>query len=109
MSSLELFGFGAFGALIQEVLWWYNGRHSLDHERYEKLTRSLGYWAVTTIFILLAGGLTAVWFLGETPPSARTALLTGAMAPLLLKQALKAASPPQHFGASRFSFRDYLQ
>lgn len=109
MSSLQLFLVGAFGAFLQEILWWYNARHSLDEERYARLVKSPGYWVVTVLFILATGGMIVIWFWGEVPPGARTVLLTGGATPLLIKQGLKALTPPQNFGTAKFSLRDYLQ
>ena len=110
MTMVEVFAIGAFGALVQEVLWWFNARHSLDAERYRRLVRSPGYWITTLLFVLVAGGVIVVWFMDGPPPSSKTLLLAGAGAPLLIKQGLKALTPPQHFGhTKRFSLRDYLQ
>ena len=110
MSTVEVFSISAFGALVQEVLWWFNARHSLDAQRYRRLIRSPGYWITTILFTLIAGGVIVVWFMGAPPPSPRTLLLSGAGAPLLIKQGLKALTPQQHLGESEgFSLRDYLQ
>ena len=110
MTALQVFGIGAFGAFLQEALWWYNARHTLDHERYTKLRNSMWYWAVSALFVLVTGGMVVIWYMGEPPPTPRVLMLTGAAAPLLVKQAMKAFTPPQHFGSRpSFSFRDYLQ
>ncbi|WP_324750973.1 hypothetical protein SH591_06170 [Sphingomonas sp. LY54] len=109
MNGAQIFLTGAFGALLQEVVWWYNARHSLDEERYASLIRSRGYWITTVAFVLAAGGLVVIWYWGDGNVDAKTCLITGAASPLLVKQALKALTPPQKFGQRRFSFRDYLQ
>lgn len=103
------FGLGTFGAGIQELLWWYTRRHSLDKSNYIKLIQSNWYWIVTILFILSSGIFVVIWFYGEPAQSPRNLLLTGAAVPLLLKQGMKAATPSQHMGESKFSLRDYLQ
>ena len=75
------------GALLQEVAHWHELKTNLDQENYKHLLRSLPYWVITVLMILLSGIGTVVWF-WEDPQDLRTYLLVGAAFPVILKKAV---------------------
>lgn len=83
MSAELIYGLvGAFGAMIQEVFHLYERREKLDF-----IKKSLGYWSITTMMILVSGVGTSIWFYGQTP-TLQTCLVMGAGFPLIFKKAV---------------------
>jgi hypothetical protein len=87
----DLAASAALGALLQEILWWWSLRRSLEEAKYEKLLRSKPYWAVTALFVLISGAVALVWFQGKQGTPWKDALIFGAFLPLVIKQAGKGA------------------
>lgn len=81
----------SFGALIQELISWYNIRNTLSTEEHQKLMHDAGYWVITALMVVAAGIGTWAWFNGEKHP-VREYLLTGAAFPLLLKKGAAAVA-----------------
>jgi hypothetical protein len=83
---------GSFGALLQEILFWYEARTKLSAPKYSALLRSGAYWFITVLMILGAGIGTWLWFEPATE-STRTYLLLGAAFPIIFKKVVAAFIP----------------
>lgn len=85
---------GMFGAVLQELLFWYNLKAKLESAPYRELLTSPAYWGIVLAMIVGSGIASYVWFAPEqqTP---RTYLLFGAAFPVLFKKALDAFIPKQ--------------
>jgi hypothetical protein len=91
---------GTFGAILQELLFWYNAKTKLDTDEYRAILASPRYWIVVTAMAIGSGVATYLWFSPSTQ-EARTYLLFGAAFPVLFKKAVDAFIPAQtHLGAS---------
>ena len=89
---------GTFGAILQELLFWYNARTKLDTDEYRAILKSARYWLVFIAMALGAGVASYLWF-SPVPQAAKTYLLFGAGFPVLIKKAVDAFNPPQtHLG-----------
>jgi hypothetical protein len=89
---------GSFGAILQELLFWYNARTKLDTEEYRAILDSVRYWLVVTAMIIGSGIASYVWF-SPDQQAARTYLLFGAAFPVLFKKAVDAFNPARtHLG-----------
>jgi hypothetical protein len=53
---------GTFGAILQELLVWYNARKKLETEECRALFASTKYWTVVTAMAIGAGIAAWVWF-----------------------------------------------
>jgi len=90
---------GTFGAVLQELLYWYNGRTKLDSDEHKTILESKRYWFVVVAMTIASGVAAYVWFLPEHQ-SSRTYLLFGAAFPVLFKKAVDAFTPKAaHLGA----------
>ncbi len=85
---------GTFGAVLQELLYWYSARTKLNTEEYKAILTSTGYWVVVTAMAIGSGIAAFVWFTPEQQ-AARTYLLFGAAFPVLFKKAVDAFIPRQ--------------
>jgi len=85
---------GTFGAILQELLFWYNARTKLSTEDYKAIAMSPGYWVVVTAMAIGSGIASYLWFRPDQQ-SARTYLLCGAAFPVLFKKAVDAFIPAQ--------------
>jgi len=54
---------GTFGAILQELLFWYNARYKLAAEEYRAILTSARYWIVVTAMAIGSGIAAYVWFL----------------------------------------------
>jgi hypothetical protein len=104
---------GTFGAILQELLFWYNARTKLDTEEYRAILASTRYWIVLMAMVVGSGIASYLWF-RPTAQEARTYLLFGAAFPALFKKAVDAFIPAQtHLGAKeevkRKVLRDYFK
>lgn len=79
-------GPAALGAAVQELIYWYNLRHQLDEERYQRLIASKGYWIVVGAFVIGAALSAMVWFAGGEKVSHKESFIFGVGLPLLIKQ-----------------------
>ena len=102
-TSLFTLGSAAFGSGLQEIVYWYNLRHSLDEDVYHKLVRSRGYWLAVAAMVAAAGVAALIWFDNEWPKP-RDALVFGASVPLFIKQLGRAGATRVTFGPDRFAF-----
>jgi len=106
--------YGAFGASLQEILFWYGKRQKLTSQKYQSMLRSLPYWVSVAVFIISAGIITGIWLSGNGAASSRIAIWIGYTFPLILKQAggTITRSGGRKLGVSReatFSFwKDYF-
>jgi hypothetical protein len=103
---------GAFGAFLQELLFWYDARTRLTAAKYRALLKSAGYWVVTPLVIACSGVGSWLWF-EPNVQSARTYLLIGAAFPIVFKKVVAAFVPKAtKLGAQRETERvtavDYL-
>lgn len=44
-------GVGTFGAILQELLFWYNPRTKLETDEYRTILKSVRYWIVVTALV----------------------------------------------------------
>jgi hypothetical protein len=103
---------GAFGAFLQELLFWYDARTKLTAAKYRALFKSAGYWVITPLMIAASGVGSWLWF-EPNGQSARTYLLLGAAFPIVFKKVVAAFIPrATKLGAQRETERvsavDYL-
>jgi hypothetical protein len=90
---------GTFGAVLQELLFWYNARTKLESEEYRSILKSPRYWIVVAAMAVGSGVAAYLWF-SPTVQEGRTYLLFGAAFPVLFKKAVDAFIPAQtHLGA----------
>lgn len=91
----------AFGALLQELLFWYGARWTLGKAKYRGLLRSAGYWMLVIAMAIGSGIACYLWFSPDFQAS-RTNLLFGAAFPALFKKAVGAfISKETRLGAER--------
>lgn len=94
-NMLEVFvariALGAFGAALQELLYWYVLKTRLQSQRYQALLRSRQYWLITCLMILASGIATSIYFEPSYSPRLWDMVIFGAAFPVLLKQFIKAA------------------
>jgi hypothetical protein len=82
----------AFGAFLQELLFWYEAKTRLHYKKYKSLLQSPGYWIVTVLMIVGSGIGSWLWFL-PVLQNARTYLLLGAAFPIIFKKVAAAFVP----------------
>jgi hypothetical protein len=85
---------GTFGAILQELLFWYNARTKLETDEYRAILASLRYWIVVTVMAAGSGVAAYLWF-APGAQGGRTYLLFGAAFPVLFKKAVDAFIPAQ--------------
>jgi uncharacterized BrkB/YihY/UPF0761 family membrane protein len=89
---------GTFGAILQELLFWYNAKTKLETKEYKDILTSKSYWIVVSAMAIGSGIASYFWFLPEHQ-TARTYLLFGAAFPALFKKAVDAfISKQDHLG-----------
>jgi hypothetical protein len=79
----------AFGAFLQELVFWWDARTRLAQSKYIKILRSPGYWFFGSLMILASGVGTSIWF-DPDPQAPRTYLLMGAAFPIIFKKLVAA-------------------
>jgi hypothetical protein len=90
-----------FGALVQELAYWWQLRFKLDAPAYQRQMRSWLYWLIVVLMIFGSAAGTAIWFSGEHV-SAKDAMIIGASFPLLFKHAVGvSATSRARLGADR--------
>ncbi len=100
---------GAFGAILQELLFWYNAKTKLDTEEYRSILGSARYWIIVIAMVIASGIASYVWFSPEQQ-AARTYLLFGAAFPVLFKKAVDAFIPTQtHLGVKEDTEKKVLR
>lgn len=72
------------GAIAQELLHWYQLRERLDQVRLSRLLRSVGYWVITVLVVLVSGAGALIYFNGRL--TAGEMLIAGAAFPTLFKK-----------------------
>jgi hypothetical protein len=86
MGYVEQLAFSLFGAVMQELIYWYQLRTKLKQIEYRELITSKAYWLVTALMILVGPVGVIVWFYGnEGALTARDYALFGAAFPLVFK------------------------
>jgi hypothetical protein len=96
-AALHDMAIGTIGAILQELLFWYNAKAKLDTAEYGAILKSLRYWSVVIAMCVGSGIASYFWFSPEQQ-TARTYLLFGAAFPVLFKKAVDAfisAGPTQ--------------
>ncbi|GFE77562.1 hypothetical protein [Novosphingobium sp. TCA1] len=91
----------SFGAAVQEIIYWYNLRHSLNEQKYRELIGSVGYWFALSAMVLGTGLAAYFWFAGDKWPTSKEAMTFGIALPLLVKQIGSAASSGVRFGPEK--------
>jgi Na+-transporting methylmalonyl-CoA/oxaloacetate decarboxylase beta subunit len=90
---------GSFGALLQEILFWYEARTKLSAGKYRALLKSVGYWVTTALMVVGAGVGSWMWFEPATQ-NPKTYLFVGAAFPIIFKKVVAALIPKAtHLGA----------
>jgi hypothetical protein len=82
------------GALLMEVLHWYQLRNRLSSRRVTKAARNPAYWVVTIAMIVLGSVGTLIVF-GESLQSAGQLLIAGAAFPTIFKKLVSAFADKQ--------------
>jgi hypothetical protein len=77
------------GAVLQELVYWYDIRAKLSTTHYRQLIKSHAYWIITGLMIASSTAGTWIWYSGQAS-SPRDYLVTGAAFPLLFKKAISA-------------------
>jgi len=85
---------GTFGAILQELLFWYNARTKLESGEYRAILTSPRYWIVVAAMAVGSGIAAYLWF-SPSAQEGRTYLLFGAAFPVLFKKAVDAFIPAQ--------------
>jgi hypothetical protein len=83
---------GTFGAVLQELLFWYNAKNKLESQEYRAILASAKYWIVVSAMAVGSGIAAYIWF-SPDQQAARTYLLFGAAFPVLFKKAVDAFIP----------------
>jgi hypothetical protein len=79
----------AFGAFLQELVFWYDARTKLSQVKYKTILGSPGYWICAIAMMLASGVGTWIWF-DPDPQKPRTYLLMGAAFPVIFKKLVAA-------------------
>ena len=80
-----------FGALCQELLYWYEIRNKLDVEENKKLLRSKSYWITTFLMIVVSGiGTWLIFYAKEVDFPYKIPFVLGAAFPLVFKKIVAA-------------------
>jgi hypothetical protein len=74
-----------FGAVCQEVLYWYELRNKLDDETIREVLYSKSYWIITLLMIVISGIGTWILFYDEATKKS-IPFVMGASFPLLFKK-----------------------
>ena len=91
MNYLEQLGFAFFGSVMQELIYWYQLRNQLHQTQYQDMLKSVQYWVLTALMILLGPVGVVVWFYGHSDAlTARDYALFGAAFPLIFKASVGA-------------------
>src|SRR5262245_40583494 len=103
--NLRVFGFGALGGCLVELVRWWKLRDAAEFPVY---TRRFGYWAITLLMIG-AGGLTATLY-GLDPSNVAALVNIGASTPAILgalasKAEAPSATAPDSPGLGEKSFK----
>jgi hypothetical protein len=80
---------GTFGAVLQELLFWYNAKDKLESQEYRAIIASAKYWIVVSAMAVGSGIAAYLWF-SPDQQAARTYLLFGAAFPVLFKKSVDA-------------------
>jgi len=78
-------GVATFGAVLQELVFWYDARTKLSETKYKSILCSPGYWLFAIAMMLASGVGSWIWF-DPDPQRARTYLLMGAAFPVIFKK-----------------------
>jgi hypothetical protein len=90
-----------FGALCQEILYWFELRKKLDDEDNKKVFKSKFYWTITLIVIVISGFGTWLLFYDDTPMKLKIPFVLGAAFPYLFKKIVQVTQDKElpHLGA----------
>jgi hypothetical protein len=93
-AQLSFILIASFGALCQEIIFWFELRNKLNEEETKKLFKSVFYWLITFLMIIISGIGTMILFY-EAPPATpfkdRIPFILGAAFPLIFKKVVDAA------------------
>jgi hypothetical protein len=108
---MKIFFIAALGSLFQEFLHHVDLQRSLRPDRYRKLVRSVVYYALAGLMIVLSAAVVSVAYSDQ--PNHLTnveVLILGAAAPALFKDAVSAATKRKaHAGVGAPSIGDYVR
>lgn len=88
--NVVVFALGCAGGVIAEAYRWFSLRESPDLPVYAK---SILYWVVTVVMVLVGGALASVY--GISPDNPLLAVNVGISAPLILKSLVQVVPQPQ--------------
>ena len=80
------------GAVVLEVVRWYQIREKLHLARYKRLLKSVGYWLITGAMVIVGGVGSLI--LADGKFGAAKLLVLGAAFPTLFKEIVGAAQSP---------------
>jgi hypothetical protein len=89
--SLAIFLPAAFGAAMQELIYWWQLRFKLNQKKYIAQIRSPIYWALVFAMIVASALGTVVWF-SDHSTVARDCMIFGAAFPLIFKHTVNATT-----------------
>lgn len=76
----------SFGALCQEILYWFELRNKLKDKQISNLMRSKFYWIITLLTILISGIGTWILFYDQIPDKKSIQFILGAAFPAIFKK-----------------------
>ena len=83
-------GVGAFGAAVQEGLYWWNVRKKLDDQEIQKIKAHFGAYILIVLAMIFCSGVAGYLWFRPAHETARTYLLFGAAFPVLFKKVVDA-------------------
>lgn len=89
---MSLYWAPLLGAVVFELLHWYQLREKLNVAKYRRLLRSTGYWVITVLFTVGASALVTVFLDGRSAPELVAA---GAALPTMIKKIIGTATARQ--------------
>lgn len=84
MGYWEVFTFGCVGGVAAEILKWWKIRDELERKRLPNWSKSIPYWIVTSLMIILGGGVVIIYVRSGAVLNPFLAFHIGATAPLII-------------------------
>lgn len=98
LNMLRIMSVGSFGAILSEIIHWYNLRNKLELKKFKNLLKSKSYWVITVISIISSGIGTYIWYHGSFQ-ELRNYMILGLCFPLLVKKIVNSFyNEPTHLG-----------
>ena len=84
MEVFENFIFGCIGGGAVELLKWWKIRHDLEQKGIPNWSKSLPYWIITSLMIILGGGVVIIYVKSGAVLNPFLAFHIGATTPLII-------------------------